>query len=560
MPDRLLNQVSVFQYVTLQKAPTYRAIVQVFYEAKQHYVIELRADDVLARLRTAGYFLPELNAEQDALTPEERRQRLEEELERLVHYGNLAHGLDLARATSLKDFHRTRYVYRLTAVGEAAHRAVLEVEATVGRSGSLQTAMLVRIREALEEIAQVMDAPSPKPELLFRLFHDLNAAFDTLTSEAGRFLTDLDRYTEGQRPDGGSASPPSVGLMDEERFLLQKQAVLAYISGFVEQLRRLASAIGSNLTVVTTRNVECLLNIAVVAANLPPALDGSDPIAAWLAEQHARWQGISCWFIGSAGSEPTVDRLRTLAVSAVVKLTRVLGRLNERRASMADRAADFRALARWFQHCPDEDAAQRLYQAAFGLYPARHLQLEEENPSEATTALSFWEAKPVSVPIRLRSHGQHSHAGRPTAVRDHSSDKLWIAACRRRDRELREKAFQRFLAPEPISVSELAVLEDGELDAFLVILGEGLSAARDGAGVRRARTPDGRYIVTLELPPEADREMVILVTPRGRLRCRDYRIRVERRFPASPMKAEAKLPGSPLQPGDATQATEAALP
>ncbi|HRI50679.1 MAG TPA: TIGR02677 family protein [Pseudomonadota bacterium] len=560
MPGRLLNQVSVFQYVTLPKAPTYRAIIQVFYEAKQHYVIELRADDVLGRLQTSDFYLPDLEGERDSLTADERRQRIEDELERLVHYGNLAHGLDLARATSLKDFHRTRYVYRLTAVGESAHRAVLEVEATVGRSGSLQTAMLVRIRETLDELAQATAAPAPRPELLLRLLHDLNAAFDTLTSEAGRFLTDLDRYTEGQRTETGQPPPAGAGQPDDERFILQKQAVLAYISGFVEQLRRLASAIGASLEAVRTRNIERLLAIAVTAANLPPALAGSDPTAGWLAEQAARWQGICCWFIGHAGSEPTVDRLRALAVSAVIKLTRVLGRLNERRASMADRTADFRSLARWFQRCEDDVAAQRLYQAAFGLYCARHLHIEEDNPSAATTALSFWEAKPIPVPIRLRSHGQLSHTGRPAAVRDHSSDKQWVAACRRRERELRERAFQRFTAPAPICVSDLGVLEDSELDAFLLILAEGLSAARDRNGTRRARTPDGRYIVTLEPPPDADREMVMIVTPRGRLRCRDYRIRVEQRFPAKTQSAEAKAPAASPDGQDAARASEAGVP
>ena len=39
---RPLPQVSALSYATAPKAHTYRAIIQVFFEAKQHYLIELR--------------------------------------------------------------------------------------------------------------------------------------------------------------------------------------------------------------------------------------------------------------------------------------------------------------------------------------------------------------------------------------------------------------------------------------------------------------------------------------------------------------------------------------
>ena len=50
---RLLTQVAAFNYVTVQNAPTYRALMQVFYDAKQHYIIELRPPEILERVRQA---------------------------------------------------------------------------------------------------------------------------------------------------------------------------------------------------------------------------------------------------------------------------------------------------------------------------------------------------------------------------------------------------------------------------------------------------------------------------------------------------------------------------
>lgn len=549
MPAKLLNQVSAFQYVTVPKAPTYRAIIQIFYEAKQHYIIELRPDDVFERLAQSGYYLAELA--QEALSPPQRRERLEGELQVLRGWGNLAQNHDLSGATRLEDYYRTRFVYRLTAVGEAAHRAVLEVEATLGRSGSLQTAMLVRIRDSVASLAEAADSSSLDAGLLVRLLHDLCSSFDHLTAEAGRFLADLDRYTDGQR---SGAEAPGAASADADAFRMHKQAVLAYIGNFIEQLRRLAGEIAANLASMHPQEVERVLNMAVAAAELPPALDGQDPKAQWICEQRARLDGICRWFLGQAGSEPIVERLRSLAVGAVIKLTRTLGRLNDRRAHLADRAADFRAMARWFQRCPDDASAHRLYQAAFGMYPARHFHIGEEDASTASPAESFWQAPPVAVPVRLRSHGHLSHAGRPPAARDHSSDKEWIAAQRRRERALREAAYQRFLHSDYVCISDLATLDEPELDALLSLLGDVLAAPRDRDGVRKVRTADGRYQVSLKVPSDSDDAMVLVITPRGMLRCRDHRIRLELRpgvaRPATPG------PGATEQPSTAAERHE----
>jgi hypothetical protein len=64
-----------------------------------------------------------------------------------------------------------------------------------------------------------------------------------------------------------------------------------------------------------------------------------------------------------------------------------------------------------------------------------------------------------------------------------------------------------------------------ELDQLLSLLDEALSARRSADGARRARTADGRLEIALRLPAD-DRPWVVLKTPSGRLRCRDYRLEV----------------------------------
>jgi uncharacterized protein (TIGR02677 family) len=496
--QRLLDQVPAFRYVTEAHAPTYRAIMQVFYEAKQHYIIELRPEEVRARVGDSGLYAA---IEDDAA--------LERRLEQLVEWGNLSHTHDTAGVSRVEDFERKRYLYHLTAIGEGAHRAVLEVEKTIGKSGSLQASMLVKIRDtlhALHEGMVVRDAGALADSL-----HDLYAAFATLTEEANRFIGELGRYMSSERAD-------------EERFGQHKQAVLSYVSRFVSELRRLAPQIAASVAAVDEMGIAELLDIAVEAADLPPALDDRDPRGLWLAEQRERWKGVQVWFVG-AGGTATVERLAAVAVDAVVGLTRALERLNDRRTRPVDRAADFRSLARWFSECAGDSDAHALWQRASGLYPARHLCRAESDADTSTPITSWWDAAPVAVPVRLRARGRMGHVSRTAPAADHRQSKAWIAQRRRHEQARVDAALRRFAGRGPLRLSEVARLEGAEFDLLLALLDEALGAPRKKGDTRTARTGDGRLEVALHPPAHRD-DWVTLTTPRGALCCLNYRIEV----------------------------------
>jgi uncharacterized protein (TIGR02677 family) len=387
---------------------------------------------------------------------------------------------------------------------------VREVEATVGRSGSLQTSMLLEIDAALEAIvaaAQAGDAPA-----LVRGLHRLRTAFDSLTEEANLFLGELDRQLSAER-------------VDEERFLAHKHALLAYLGRFVDDMRRLRPGIADRVGQAVALEAARWLSIAAGAADLPPALPGTDPVAAWLADQRDRWEGVVSWFLSTPAAPPRVDRLHGVAVEAVVRLARSLERLNERRARAADRAADFRTLASWFAACRDDGEAHALWASAFGLGAARHLELADDDPERTRPEESWWDAQPVDVPVRLRTHGAVSRAGRPPPVQDFSDGRTWMAARRRRERAQVEAAVARFSGRGRVRLSDLATLSAEEFDQLLSLLDEALSAPRSADGARRARTADGRLEVVLRRPA-GDRPWVSLETPAGTLRCRDHEVEV----------------------------------
>jgi uncharacterized protein (TIGR02677 family) len=98
------ESAELFRHVSAEKASFYRCIMDVFAAAKRQYRL-LRPDEVLAEARwpTAPPGIEEVNA---ALT-------------QLTAWGNLESHPDTARVSSLSDFYRARYLYRLSQGGEA---------------------------------------------------------------------------------------------------------------------------------------------------------------------------------------------------------------------------------------------------------------------------------------------------------------------------------------------------------------------------------------------------------------------------------------------------------
>lgn len=495
-PKRVLREVNVFRYVTAPNAPTYRAIVQVFCDALHRYTIQLRPSDVLDAL--ADYETDVADAEELELN----------HLTQLVSWGNLACTADIAGVDRLEDFYRRRLVYHLTEVGEAAHRAVEEIEATLGRSGSLQANMLVKIRDALRALAAERDS-----ERAFALLHDLHAAFETLTHEANRFMTDLGRVAAEGREG-----------RDELGFVAYKQAVLEYVARFVDELRRLQDEIGAGLRAVREAGIAELVEVASHSADLPDFERTGEARRRWAADQLDRWSGVEGWFLGDGSGAPTVERLAEFAVGQVVSLTRLLGRLNDRRGRPVDRRTDFLTLAWWFAACPTDADAHHLWQVAFGLYPARHMHVAEEDPELTSTRASWWDAAPVEIPTRLRTHGRTPRTGRFPRAADHSEARTWLGARVRRERRQLEAALERF-RPGPVHLSDVATLDPAAFDLLLELLDTALTAPRAPDGTRATTTADGRLRVALR--PPADGATCRIETPSGALCCPDYAVEAD---------------------------------
>src|SRR5258708_16941505 len=107
-----LRFVWVLSEGNAEKAALYRASLQVFMEAKASFALHLRPADVRAALQ------------RNMPLDESAAGALDAALTQLCEWRNLEAHRDTADVTTVEEFYRPRFLYQLTAEGEAAERAL----------------------------------------------------------------------------------------------------------------------------------------------------------------------------------------------------------------------------------------------------------------------------------------------------------------------------------------------------------------------------------------------------------------------------------------------------
>ena len=354
-PARGHGEPQPFTHLAVPNADVYRSLLRTFARAKERFIVHLRPEDVAAELL--------INAD-DQLT---------QALEQLVVWGNLRADADTSRVTTVEDFHRKRSLYQLTAAGQAAEQAIAFYEEAIGRRGQLQSVALADIADLLRSLQLLAVDHDPDPAKVHLLLLSLAERFSSLADNAQAFMSALRRAIDFS--DG-----------DIDGFLAYKERLIDYINRFIADLANSGAQIAVLLGDLEADGHERLLELAArreAADAVPEGADAAESLAR--AEKRAldgwrnRWRGLDDWFTSRDAGHPSQARLlRQAAVTAIKQLIDAVGLLNERRSGRSDRSADFRVLARWFAEVPGDEAAHRLWRAAFGLCAARHLSVTSE--------------------------------------------------------------------------------------------------------------------------------------------------------------------------------------
>jgi len=497
-----------FSHVHAPKADLYRLVMAAFLQAKRRFLVHLRPEDVEEALGAHGHHAAPGDVA-DALAS-------------LEAWGNLRADPDTSRVTTVDDFYRTRYLYQFTREGEAAERALEEYDLALGQRAELQAVALEDIRVLLHALRRQVEAPEPDPAVAHGILRELSVLFDGMAANASAFMSSLQRTIDLQD-------------VDEDAFIAYKDRLIGYLERFIGDLVVKSADITETVLAVEERGVERLLALAGdrEAADVAPGQDDAEDAEGARGRKRAewmnRWSGLRSWFVGDRSRPSQAALLRQRARAAIPALLATVATLQERRAGRSDRSADFRMLALWFVEAPSEADAHRLWRAAFGLTPSRHLgidsatlQARAERPVSAST--SWASAPPVVISPRLHATGHHQHRGTLARVIDRSQERHLLAAHLEAERAQLDAVRSRLATGRPLRLRELGALDQHEFALLLQLLGDALAAGPPGPHGIETISADGTLAIHLE--PAGDGGLAEIRTPGGVLRGPDHLVTI----------------------------------
>lgn len=490
----------LFRHVTADKAAFYRAIMAVFAAAKRQYRLQLRPDEVLA--------------EADWSDASPAQEEVAAALAQLAAWGNLESQPDMARVSTLNDYYRARFLYRLSRGGEAVEAGLDVFERSLRHRAELQAVALEDIDSRLQALHRLLDE-APSGERLdvaktHEILRDLVRVFEDLTGNAQAFMAGVARSLELRQADATA-------------LVAYKRRLIEYLERFMGDLIRRSDTIARTLHELSLSIDGVLRQVAEREAR-----DAAPGDADERAEEtrcrwdiwRERWKGLRGWFLATGNEPPQAELLRARARAAIPQLLGAIAAMNERRSGRSDRSADFRVLAQWFAACAGDDDAHRLARAAFALQPARHFSLEAAAEDDVPASTSWLDAPPLTINPRLREYGEAAPRGRLASVRDRSRERALMAQQLADESRQVEAARRRLANGRPTRLSALGELDPHAFGLFLSLLGEALAEQADPKQVVERQTGDG--LLYLRLEPLAMDSRAEIHTPAGRFSGRDH--------------------------------------
>ncbi|SFR22736.1 TIGR02677 family protein [Lentzea waywayandensis] len=456
----------LFRFTTTAHAELHTAVMRVFGVANERLQTVLTADDVQQRLRSVGW--------SEQVTDDELQASL-----------NALRGWGLLDATQNR--------YGLTKLGEAAFAGVKQALDTLSSNGSLQTAVLDAIATHLDNLSRPLDDRGS-----FTTLTQLEGHLEAFETGTTRFNADLQRLLRDEQTDLAT-------------FQDVKRTTVTYLRDFIadldarkQKIRDTIASIDATELHERARNGAGLLHDEL-----------------WLQQRKERWSSLKSWF---HDNPPRVDELQDVSRKAIVQLLRVLDRISEQRKP-TNTAADFRALARWFARTETEDEAHELFNAAFGLWSARHAHLAHADGELMPSGEAWHNTPPVPVSPQLRATGKQEHIGATGKVRNVDEVRRNRRERAQKEREELEYAWSQIQTDGAVRISTLTNLDHDTFHRLIDLVGRALGSDPDSTGTRTAGTSDGRMQINLRNA----RGWATMTTQKGTLSGPDYVIDVQSR-------------------------------
>jgi len=497
--ERLLKPIPEVTYLNTDNTWRYRAILRFFYrqhERLRHYLLP---EEVFNHLKQYEVFAPYTE------------EMLENDLQRLVAWGNLIPRQETGKVSSIEEFKRKKFRYQCSPYTVEIERMVHQLE-QLGESfgGSLERTLFERLLQLLGELT-ALDAspfrdPTEKvyriekmtPEEVNRLWEDLFDQFRKLTENATDYLA----YLKSEKIED---------MMQTEDFLLYKEALTTYLRNFMSALQKSSLKIESILLHADTDWLELAVERVADYQLSIPRMDERLDKQELVSRLRDQWNSLRVWFLGINGNDSEMQYMQNETNETIRKMTRFAQRLGERYNNMRSRRKDYLHLAEWFLTLPMEEA-HKLSACVFGVFHTRHLFAEPGRTEDIDADL--WRETPTVLTIRPRTRNYRERT-RPHAIEDRSADKERMLQQHLLMKEAEHRLIEQIIRSDRIRLSELPEVDPYVRKTLLQWIARA-GGQLDGVG----KTETGRKYKVILL----DDEQIELASPDGILHMPNYMI------------------------------------
>ena len=420
-------------------------------------------------------------------------------------------------SSSYSDARRRKESWTLTHEARVSVQKVQEGTAALQRPLQMPPGLLVSLNEAIGQVLRAVEGPTgSQPDdddagtgTALRLEAALSAIggyLDQLRSAAGDFYEAL-------------ASLNQEDVTQNDVFLVSRQRIVMVLDEFVRQTENSLEPARQRAARLLQVGHARVAEQAVDAAGL----FNPDRKPQWIADEVAKLEMLDGW-LATGGA---IDGMVGDALEAIRTLLGAIERRFHAHARGSDLAADFRQLARMLHVQTDEQQAQQVFAAAFGMWSARHPRRPDfaEAP-ESTDGVGRTRVE-VSTTLRRFEPGRARRSA-PRLIPDTSAAKQLKLAAEAVELARLEQVCRELLTEEPVgleyfdglSLQHAAVLIDlieQAMDAFDPAEGSGWAA---------------NALCELRLWPVAPAWVVALRFDEGVLRTYDLRVHITSAYPA----------------------------
>ncbi|WP_157101468.1 TIGR02677 family protein [Nocardia shimofusensis] len=471
------TNLELFRYLAADERHDYLAIMSLFTAS---LLADMSAATVADQLTSAGTPLA--------------AEVVESRCKQLVRWGNLVPSLRDARVNTVAEYLKARSRYQVSSLGGRVHRGALEIMETTDSAREVARELLGQIAEALREIPTLLDTAgsTERDECLAGIVTTVFNNQRLFTAS----VTDFYAYL------AGVLSRFDLGGAEYTQF---KTLLLDYVDLINADVNRHAPLIARALDQVLPRLDQLLATLDALPGL---SLGGQVSIERSQGRTRSDWTQLHQWY---SGAESGPGQLRHAAGQALGQLIANAKRILDSSRTGYSRRADLLRLASWLDHSSDEEAS-RLFAAAFGTWPARHLGLGPDEPDPRVTPTTSWTAAdPIEVPVSLRERGNRIARGRTSRVPDSTADRRLVEAAAQEEAQRHRAAAVELIACGNLDGSRLspaarAVLLD-QLARLLAVQSEfnepthitdhdlGLVLESTPGGRTRIESPDGALTV-----------------------------------------------------------------